>query len=43
MITFGSTSYDDATKEAKSLVEQLNYTLPVPLVLSNENKISPLL
>lgn len=43
MVTFGSTSYQEANDQWKALVEQLNYTLPVPLVSSSEEKISPML
>lgn len=42
-VTFWSANFDEARTQAKQLVQQLNYTLPVPLILSNEEKVSPLL
>lgn len=43
LITFWSTSNEQAIQEWKQLIEELNYTLPVPLVLYQEEKISPIL
>lgn len=43
MISFWAGGYDASIQQWKALVEELSYTLPVPLVLSFEEKISPLL
>lgn len=43
IVTFWTNNFEDASNQANELLEQLNYTLPVPLTIEQEEKISPLL